>query len=104
MEITKTLQRPQYSKTSLYSDHSQGQIKFTIEDGKDNEKLSQIRHDGPFENTLRHLKSPRLQSGPPPCKVAQCTGFHTPRVLTKRYLRTDISIVITPTLLSRLNY
>ena len=42
MEIIKT---PQYSKTSLFSDHAQGQIKFSIEDDKDTKKLLQTKTD-----------------------------------------------------------
>ena len=40
MEIIKT---PQYSKTSLYPDYSQDQIKFSIEDDNDNGKLPQTK-------------------------------------------------------------
>ena len=39
---------------------------------------------------------------PPHRKASRCTGFHTARVFTERYLRTGIRIVITPTLLCRL--
>ena len=38
MEIIKT---PQHSKTSLNSNHPQGQIKFSIENDKDTEKIPQ---------------------------------------------------------------
>ena len=40
-------------KTSLYSDHAQSQIKFSIEDDKDTEEL-QLSYDHLFENTLQH--------------------------------------------------
>ena len=50
MGIIKT---PEYTKTSLYSDHGQSQIKFSIEDDKDTEEL-QLSYDHLFENTLQH--------------------------------------------------
>ena len=40
MKIIKT---PQYLKTSLYPDHPQGQINFSIEDDKDTKKLPQTK-------------------------------------------------------------
>ena len=57
--------------------------------------------DGPFENTL-HEKPQHVQTGPPARIASQCTGFHTVWVSTKRFLQTDISVVIIPTLLFRL--
>ena len=60
------------------------------------------RPDGPFENTLQHSKPHYVQTGPWAPKASQYTGFHTPCVLTKWCLRTDISIAIFPTLLGRL--
>ena len=58
--------------------------------------------DGPFENTLHHEKPQHVQTGSPVRIASQCTGFRTARVSTKRCLRTDISVVIIPTLLFRL--
>ena len=60
------------------------------------------RSDSPFENTLQHEKPQHAQTSPTARKASQCTGFHTARVSTKRWLRRDISVVIIPTLLFRL--
>ena len=60
------------------------------------------RPDGPLESTLQHKKPQHIQNGQSVRKASQCTGFHTARVLIKRHLRTDISIVIIATLLGRL--
>ena len=66
----------------------------------------QPRPDVPFENTLQHLKLQHVQTGPQTdpsvCKASQCTGFQTARVVTKRCLWIEISIVIIPSLLDRL--
>ena len=64
--------------------------------------LRKLRSDGPFENALQHEKPQHVQTGPPTRKASQCTGFQTARVPTKRCLRTDISVVIIPTLIFRL--
>ena len=61
-----------------------------------------VRPDVPLENALQHEKPHHVQTGPSARKARQCTDFHTARVLTKRYLRTEISIVIIPTLLGTL--
>ena len=47
------IKTPERTKTSLYSDHAQSQIKFSIEDDKDTEEL-QLSYDHLFENTLQH--------------------------------------------------
>ena len=63
--------------------------------------LRKLRPDGSFENTLQHEKPQHVETSPPARKASQCIGFHTARVPTKRCLRTDISVVIIPTLLFR---
>ena len=93
MRIIKT---PECTKTSLYSDHAQSQIKFSIEDDKDTEEL-QLSYDHMFENTLQHIKLPQLVH----CPIKQVN------VLVSTWYGSFLKgisqcIVITRTLLCRL--
>ena len=50
-----TPKTPKFVETSRYPNHSQSQIKFSIENGKENEKLSQTKECySLFGNNLQH--------------------------------------------------
>ena len=66
---------------------------------KNTEKLPQTKR---WRSVRKYPSALKTTPWPLHRKASRCTGFHTARVFTERYLRTDIRIVITPTLLCRL--
>ena len=66
---------------------------------KNTEKLPQTKR---WRSVRKYPSALKTTPWPPHRKASRCTGFHTARVFTERYLRTGIRIVITPTLLCRL--
>ena len=103
MEIMRTSQmHPNIQKPLCILAIPKSKINLALKMAMTPKSFRKPRPDGPFENTLQHSKPHYVQTGPWAPKASQYTGFHTPCVLTKWCLRTDISIAIFPTLLGRL--